>query len=105
MPSAVYHATLAIISSRLQDEGYQGRTTNRTEFFRVFDDDQEGTILIRSKNDVFSYHWSYRSSGVILDQGVCDTVHKAISEIQMSQTLDSEFDFTMKFDQDLAAHA
>lgn len=105
MPSAVYNATLTIIGSRLEEEGYRRPTTNRTEFFRAFDDDQEGTILIRSKNDVFSYHWSYRSSGIILDKGVANTVQKALNEIQMSQVLDSAFDLTMKLDQGVAAHA
>ncbi|NKW11337.1 hypothetical protein HGG76_27450 [Ochrobactrum tritici] len=92
MPSSVYHATLSIIRSLLEEEGYRCRTTNKTEFFRAFDDDQEGKILIRCKNDIFSYQWSYRANGVVVDHGISEAVRVALQKIDISQALDVQLE-------------
>lgn len=85
-----YYGTMRVIRGSLAQRGYRGRTTNKTEFYRAFEDDQEGTILVRSSGGRFTYHWSYRSSGQIRDNGISTTMDDAIDEINLSQDLDSE---------------
>jgi len=81
------------IRGSLEQRGYRSRTTNKTEFYRTFEDDQEGTILVRSSGGRFTYHWSYRSNGEIRDNGLSKTIDDAIDEINLSQALDSEINY------------
>ncbi|KAB2655202.1 hypothetical protein F9K94_21865 [Brucella tritici] len=93
-----YYDTMRIIRGNLEQRGYRGRTTNKTEFYRAFEDDQEGTILVRSGGGRFTYHWSYRSNGEISDSGITKTIDDAIDEINLSQALDSEINYRLSIE-------
>lgn len=93
-----YYDTMRIIRGSLEQRGYRGRTTNKTEFYRAFDDDQEGTILVRSSAGRFTYHWSYRTNGVIRDRGISTIIDDAIDEINLSQALDSEINYRVSIE-------
>lgn len=94
----LYYDTMKVIRGNLEQRGYRGRTTNKTEFYRAFKDDQEGTILVRSSGGRFTYHWSYRSSGEIRDSGISKTIDDAIDEINLSQALDSEINYRLSIE-------
>ncbi|MEN3145350.1 hypothetical protein ABDF71_25490 [Ochrobactrum sp. WV_118_8] len=94
----LYYDTMKVIRGSLEQRGYRGRTTNKTEFYRTFEDDQEGTILVRSSGGRFTYHWSYRSNGEIRDSGITKTIDDAIDEINLSQALDSEINYRLSIE-------
>ncbi len=93
-----YYDTMKVIRGSLEQRGYRGRTTNKTEFYRDFEDDQEGTILVRSSGGRFTYHWSYRSNGEIHDNGISKTIDDAIDEINLSQALDLEINYRLSIE-------
>lgn len=99
----LYYDTMRVIRGSLEQRGYRGRTTNKTEFYRAFEDDQEGTILVRSSGGRFAYHWSYRSNGEIRDNGISKAIDDAIDEINLSQALDSEINYRLSIEEGVDA--